>query len=57
MQMPTISVINVTLKEASRFGIMNTKEDNIVYEFEEKPKKPKSTKALWEYTYLTGRLF
>lgn len=41
----TISVINVTLKEASRFGIMNTKEDNIVYEFEEKPKKPKSTKA------------
>ena len=41
----TIAVLDVPLEEASRFGIMNTREDNSVYEFEEKPKKPKSTKA------------
>lgn len=41
----TIAIINVSQKEASRFGIMNTKEDNKIYEFEEKPEKPKSTKA------------
>lgn len=41
----TIAVIDVPLSEASRFGIMNTKEDGTIYEFEEKPKKPKSTKA------------
>lgn len=41
----TISVLNVPIEEASRFGIMNTNEDNSIYEFEEKPKKPKSTKA------------
>ena len=41
----TIAVINVTLEEASRFGIMNTKDDGEIYEFEEKPKKPKSTNA------------
>ncbi|MBQ4383908.1 MAG: glucose-1-phosphate adenylyltransferase [Firmicutes bacterium] len=41
----TIAVLNVTLAEASRFGIMNTDENNHIYEFEEKPKHPKSTKA------------
>jgi glucose-1-phosphate adenylyltransferase len=41
----TISVINVHLEEASRFGIMNTNEDGKIYEFEEKPKQPKSTNA------------
>ncbi|WP_027309228.1 glucose-1-phosphate adenylyltransferase [Caloramator sp. ALD01] len=41
----TIAVIEVPLKEASRFGIMNTEEDGRIYEFEEKPKKPKSTLA------------
>lgn len=41
----TISVINVSLEDATRFGIMNTKEDGRIYEFEEKPKIPKSTKA------------
>lgn len=41
----TIAVINVDIKEASRFGIMNTNEDYSVYEFEEKPKKPQSTNA------------
>ena len=41
----TIAVIDVDIKEASRFGIMNTNEDLKIYEFEEKPKNPKSTKA------------
>lgn len=41
----TIAVLNVNIDEASRFGIMNTKEDNQIIEFEEKPKRPKSTKA------------
>lgn len=41
----TIAVINVSIEEASRFGIMNTREDHSIYEFEEKPKKPKSTLA------------
>lgn len=41
----TIAVINVDIKEASRFGIMNTLEDGKVYEFEEKPANPKSTNA------------
>lgn len=41
----TISVLQVTLEEASRFGIMNTNPDYSVYEFEEKPKFPKSTLA------------
>ena len=41
----TIAVLNVTLEEATRFGIMNTEEDDRIYEFEEKPAHPKSTKA------------
>ena len=41
----TIAVIDVSLEEASRFGIMNTDENLRINDFEEKPKKPKSTKA------------
>ena len=41
----TIAVRTVPLAEASRFGIMNTREDGSIYEFEEKPKEPKSTLA------------
>ena len=41
----TIAVIEVPLKEASRFGIMNTDETGRIYEFEEKPEHPKSTLA------------
>lgn len=41
----TIAVRDVPLEEASRFGIMNTKPDGTIYEFEEKPKVPKSTNA------------
>lgn len=41
----TIGVFNVPLKDASSFGIMNTNDDLSIYEFEEKPKNPKSTLA------------
>ncbi|MBS6546512.1 MAG: glucose-1-phosphate adenylyltransferase [Clostridiaceae bacterium] len=41
----TIAVLDVPLDEASRFGIMNCREDGTIYEFEEKPKQPKSTLA------------
>ncbi len=41
----TIAVRNVPLAEASRFGILNTNPDMSIYEFEEKPKQPKSTNA------------
>ncbi|MEK4848378.1 glucose-1-phosphate adenylyltransferase [Paenibacillus sp. FSL H7-0756] len=41
----TISVIDVPLEEASRFGILNTEDDLKIYEFDEKPAQPKSTLA------------
>ncbi len=41
----TIAVRPVPMEEASRFGIMNTKDDGAIFEFEEKPKVPKSNKA------------
>ena len=41
----TIAVLDVSLEEASRFGIMNVHPDGRIFEFEEKPKNPKSTKA------------
>ena len=41
----TIAVFEVSLEEASRFGIMNTNPDGSIYEFEEKPKNPKSNLA------------
>jgi glucose-1-phosphate adenylyltransferase len=41
----TISVIDVPYEEASRYGIMNTNEEGKIFEFEEKPRKPKSTLA------------
>ena len=50
----TIAVLNVSLEEASRFGIMNAKKDGTIYEFEEKPAHPKSTLAsmgIYIFTY------
>ena len=41
----TIAVIGVPMKEASRFGIMNTDENGKIVEFEEKPAEPKSNLA------------
>ena len=40
-----MAVIEVAMAEASRFGILNTNPDGTIYEFEEKPKEPKSNLA------------
>ena len=53
----TIATINVPIEEASRFGIINTNPDGTIYEFEEKPKKPKSTLAsMGIYIFSTKKL-
>ena len=41
----TISVYDVPLEEASRFGIMSVNEEGKIYKFSEKPKHPDSTLA------------
>ncbi len=41
----TIAVLEVSMEEAKRFGIMNAYEDGRIYEFEEKPQHPKSNLA------------
>ena len=41
----TISVLQVSLEEASRFGMMNLGDNGYICEFEEKPKHPKSDLA------------
>ncbi len=54
----TIAAINVTMQEASRFGILNTREDGTIYEFEEKPKQPKSTLAsMGIYIFTAQKLY
>lgn len=54
----TIAAIEVPLKEASRFGILNTKENGEIYEFEEKPKQPKSTLAsMGIYIFTAEKLY
>ncbi len=54
----TIAAIEVPLKEASRFGILNTREDGSIYEFEEKPKVPKSNLAsMGIYIFTAEKLF
>ena len=52
----TIAVLNVSLKEASRFGIMNAHEDGTIYEFEEKPEHPKSNLASMGIYIFTWKL-
>ena len=53
----TIAAINVPKEEASRFGILNTNEDGSIYQFEEKPKQPKSTLAsMGIYVFSTKKL-
>ena len=50
----TIAVMPVPMKEASRFGIMNTDGNGRIVEFEEKPEHPKSTLAsmgIYIFTY------
>ena len=54
----TIAAINVKKSEASRFGILNTREDGSIYEFEEKPKEPKSTLAsMGIYVFTAKKLY
>ena len=54
----TIASLEVPLEEASRFGILNTNPDGTIYEFEEKPKKPKSTLAsMGIYIFSAQKLF
>ncbi len=54
----TIAVRTVPIEDASRFGIMNTDDNNIIVEFEEKPAHPKSNKAsMGIYIFKTEKLF
>ncbi len=54
----TIAAIEVPLEEASRFGILNTNKDGSIYEFEEKPKHPKSTLAsMGIYIFTAEKLY
>ena len=41
----TLATYEVPIEEASRFGVVITDEDGCITEFEEKPEKPRSTKA------------
>ena len=41
----TIAVMEVPWEEASRFGILNTDENNAIVEFDEKPENPKNNLA------------
>ena len=52
----TIAVIEVPIKEASRFGIMNTNETGRIVEFEEKPSVPKSNLASMGIYIFTWKL-
>lgn len=54
----TISVIEVPLKEASRFGILVTDKDGEIIQFQEKPKNPTSNLAsmgVYIFTYKSLR--
>lgn len=54
----TIACMQVPLKEASRFGILNTNKDGTIYEFEEKPAHPKSDLAsMGIYIFTAEKLF
>ncbi len=54
----TIACMKVPMKEASRFGILNTNKDGTIYEFEEKPAQPKSDLAsMGIYIFTAEKLF
>ena len=56
----TISVLEVTTEEASRFGIMNVDADDRIFEFEEKPVVPKSNLAsmgIYVFSWATLRKY
>ena len=54
----TIAAIEVPIEEASRFGILNVNDDGSIYQFEEKPKKPKSNLAsMGIYIFTADKLY
>ncbi len=54
----TIASIRVPIEEASRFGILNVNEDGSIYQFEEKPKAPKSDLAsMGIYIFTASKLY
>ncbi len=54
----TIAAMEVPLSEASRFGILNTNPDGSIYQFEEKPKQPKSNLAsMGIYIFTAEKLY
>lgn len=54
----TIACMQVPMKEASRFGILNTNPDGTIYEFEEKPANPKSDLAsMGIYIFTASKLY
>ena len=56
----TISVMEVPWSEASRFGIMSVDENDLITEFAEKPKEPKSNLAsmgIYAFTWKTLRRY
>ena len=54
----TIACMEVPWEEAPRFGILNTNPDGSIYEFEEKPKQPKSNLAsMGIYIFTAKKLF
>ncbi len=50
----TIAVIEVEMSEASRFGILNTREDGSIYEFDENPRCQKATWRPWGFMCSIG---
>lgn len=54
----TIACMPVPIEDASRFGVLNTNADGSIYQFEEKPKKPKSNLAsMGIYIFTAEKLF
>ncbi len=54
----TIAAIEVPIEEASRFGILNVNPDGSIYQFEEKPKVPKSNLAsMGIYVFTAEKLY
>ena len=54
----TIAAIEVPIEEASRFGILNVNQDGSIYQFEEKPKVPKSNLAsMGIYVFTAEKLY
>lgn len=54
----TVSVLNVSKEEASRFGIMSVDKENRITKFTEKPKNPDSTLAsmgIYIFSYMALR--